>query len=205
MLEHLGDVGGFWWWTRPASSRKGRSLAAVQRHGGADRKQIGVFLAYAGARGRTLLDRELYLPQVWAEDRRKEARPGDVSSRTKPRFAAALDGSSLCLGYLGLRQRPPPADEQKGMSHVLAIKSNEKLWVWPGKGPRHPLAALVDASHWQRPARWRQGSQGLPSLPVARRSITKPGELAYYLWPRRNHPGGTGEDSWRPLGHRGML
>ena len=44
--------------------------------------------------------------------------------------------------------------EQKGMSHVLAIKSNEKLWVWPGKGPRQVradrLAALVDASHWQR-------------------------------------------------------
>ena len=42
---------------------------------------------------------------------------------------------------------------------------------------------------------------------LARRSITKPRELAYYvwLWPRRNHPGGTGEDSWRPLGHRGIL
>ena len=91
---------------------------------------------------------------------------------------------------------------QKGMSHVLAIKSNEKLWVWPGKGPRQVradrLAALVDASHWQR----RSAGDGAKGPRVydwarveiralkepgkgywllARRSITKPGELAYYV------------------------
>ena len=30
--------------------------------------QIGVFLAHAVAKGRTLLERELYLPQVWTQD-----------------------------------------------------------------------------------------------------------------------------------------
>ena len=35
-----------------------------------------MFLTYAGASGRALLDRELYLPQVWTDDRerRREAR-----------------------------------------------------------------------------------------------------------------------------------
>ena len=46
--------------------------------------QIGVFLAYASAKGRTLLDRELYLPQVWVDDRERRRRlPEDVVFRTK--------------------------------------------------------------------------------------------------------------------------
>ena len=50
-------------------------------------------MAYASARGRTLLDRELYLPQVWAEDleRRREAGvPEGVSFRTKPQLAQLM-------------------------------------------------------------------------------------------------------------------
>lgn len=37
--------------------------------------QIGVFLAYASASGRALIDRELYLPKEWAvdDDRRQAA------------------------------------------------------------------------------------------------------------------------------------
>ena len=57
--------------------------------------QIGVFLAYASAsvNGRTLLDRELYLPQVWADDweRRREAGvPESVGFRTKPQLARLM-------------------------------------------------------------------------------------------------------------------
>ena len=55
--------------------------------------QVGVFLAYASVNGRTLLDRELYLPQVWAEDweRRREAGvPEGVSFRTKPQLGRQM-------------------------------------------------------------------------------------------------------------------
>ena len=65
--------------------------AAVQRDSRPDRNcQVRVFLAYASAGGRTLLDRELYLPQVWAEnwDRRREAGvPKSVSFHTKDQLA----------------------------------------------------------------------------------------------------------------------
>ena len=154
---------GFWWWTRPASSRKGRSRLVQRQYSGTagriENCQIGVFLAYAGARGRTLLDRELYLPQVWAEDweRRKEAGvPGDVSFRTKPRLAQEMLERALEAGVpfawvtgdavYGSDRRLRMWLEQKGMSHVLAVRSNEKLWVWPGKGPRQVRA--------DRLARW---------------------------------------------------
>src|SRR5258705_9792533 len=33
--------------------------------------QVGVFVAYAGARGATFLDRELYLPQSWTQDQER--------------------------------------------------------------------------------------------------------------------------------------
>ena len=69
--------------------------------------QIGVFLAYAGAHGRTLLDRELYLPQVWARDgeRRREAGVSEgVSFRTKPQLA------QLML-------------ERQGVPHVIAANA----------------------------------------------------------------------------------
>ena len=56
--------------------KKGVRSAGVQRQytgttGKIDNCQIGVFLAYASARGRALIDRELYLPTAWTEDRER--------------------------------------------------------------------------------------------------------------------------------------
>ena len=60
--------------------KKGDKSAGVQRQysetaGRIENCQVGVFLAYTGDKGRALLDRELYLPQMWADDweRRREA------------------------------------------------------------------------------------------------------------------------------------
>ena len=66
-----------------------------------DNCQIGVFLTYATAQGRVLLDRELYLPQVWAEDweRRSEAGvPEDVCFQTKCRLAQGMLGAGGGVG-----------------------------------------------------------------------------------------------------------
>ena len=49
----------------------------MQGHGGPNPELPGwVFLAYAGAEGKALLDRELYLPQVWADDRERRREAG---------------------------------------------------------------------------------------------------------------------------------
>ena len=53
--------------------KKGVRSAGVQRQytgtsGKIDNCQLGVFLAYGSARGRALVDRELYLPTSWTED-----------------------------------------------------------------------------------------------------------------------------------------
>ena len=61
--------------------KKGVGSAGVARQytgtsGKIDNCQIGVFLAYASVHGRALIDRELYLPTAWTEDRARCARAG---------------------------------------------------------------------------------------------------------------------------------
>ena len=125
VTRHLADAAAVLVVDENGFLKKGDKSVGVQRQysgtaGRIENSQIGVFLAYASARGRTLLDRELYLPQVWAEDleRRREAGvPESVGFRTKPQLARQMlergggVGSALRLGGRGrdLRQRPQPA------------------------------------------------------------------------------------------------
>ena len=55
--------------------------------------QVGVFLSYVTARGHTLLDRELYLPLDWIEDRdrcRAAGIPESVRFQTRPELAVQM-------------------------------------------------------------------------------------------------------------------
>ena len=157
-----------WWWTRPDSSRKGRNRSGYSGTAGRiENSQIGVFLAYASAKCRTLLDRELYLPQVWADDqeRRREAGvPESVGFRTKGQLARQMlqraVESELPFGWFtgdevyGSDRRLRLWLEQEGVPHVLAIKHSEKLWALTERGPLQVradrLAAQVDDADWVR-------------------------------------------------------
>jgi SRSO17 transposase len=55
--------------------------------------QLGVFLTYASSKGHTPIDRRLYMPEVWTEDktRRDEAGvPEDLKFQTKPELALEM-------------------------------------------------------------------------------------------------------------------
>ena len=76
VLEHLGDSGGVLVVNETGFLKKGTKSVGVQRqYSGTARRvencQIGVFLAYASTKGRTLLDRELYLPHAATVKRAK--------------------------------------------------------------------------------------------------------------------------------------
>ena len=87
VMERLGYAEGVLVVGETGFLKKGNKSAGVQRQysgtaGRIEDCQVGVFLAYASAKGRTLLDRELYLPQVWVEDweqRREAGVPLDVA------------------------------------------------------------------------------------------------------------------------------
>ena len=172
VVEHLADAEAVLVVDETGFLKKGDKSVGVQRQysgtaGRIENSQIGVFLAYAASRGRTLLDRELYLPQVWAEDweRRREAGvPEDVSFRTKPQLAQlmlerALE-SGVPFGWVagdevyGSDRNLRLMLEREGIAHVLAIKRNEKLWALTEKGPRQVradrLASQVEETAWVR-------------------------------------------------------
>ena len=220
MVKHLGDAGAVLVVDETGFLKKGDKSVGVQRQysGTAwriENCQIGVFLAYASAWGKTLLDRELYLPQVWAEDwqRRREAGvPESAGFHTKPQLAELMlkraVESGVPFGWAtgdevyGSDRKLRLWLEGEGISHVMAIKSNDKLWVLTEKGPREVradrLVSLVDGSNWVRYSTG-EGAKGprvygwaaVDIRPLkepgkgywllARRSIAKPEELAYYV------------------------
>ena len=94
-MEHLADAAAVLVVDETGFFKKGdKSVGVHSQYSGTagriENCQISAFLAYASAQGRTLLDREMYLPQVWAEhwERRREAgAPRNVAFRTKPQLA----------------------------------------------------------------------------------------------------------------------
>ena len=98
VVEHLGDPGAVLVVDETGLLKQASKSVGVQRQysgtvGKVENCQIGVFLAYGSKGGRAFLDREFYLPQVWAEDweRRWEAGvPEEVAFRTKGQLAQVM-------------------------------------------------------------------------------------------------------------------
>ena len=220
VVEHLGDADGVLVVDETGFLKKGGKSAGVQRQysgtaGRIENCQIGVFLSYASSKGRTLLDRELYLPQVWAEDwgRRREAGvPEGTAFRTKPQLAQLMLERALEAGVpfawftgdavYGSDRNLRLWLESEEIPHVTAVKSNEKLWALTDKGPvqvrADRLASGVAESAWVRcsagngakgPRVYDWAAVDIRPLRepgkghwlLTRRSIAKPGELAYYV------------------------
>jgi SRSO17 transposase len=86
--------------------KKGRRSVGVKRQysgtlGRTENCQVGVFLGYHPARGHTLLDRRLFVPEEWAADRprREDAGvPGGVIFRTKPELALGMVADAVAAG-----------------------------------------------------------------------------------------------------------
>jgi SRSO17 transposase len=162
VVEQLGDPGAVLVVDETGFLKKGTTSVGVQRQysgtaGKVDNCQLGVFLAYASARGRAFIDRELYLPKAWVEDRARSraARvPDQVGFRTKPQLARVVLERALDAGVPAswvtadevYGQDPALRGwlEGRGMAHVLASKRSEVLAV--GDGPAKLSAAQLAAA-----------------------------------------------------------
>ncbi len=106
VVEQLGDPQGVLVVDETGFLKKGDKSAGVQPQysGAAGRTanaQIGVFLTYASPHGHTFLDRALYLPASWTDDRdrcRAAGIPDDVAFATKPKLAQAMLERALDAG-----------------------------------------------------------------------------------------------------------
>jgi len=172
VVEHLGDPAGVLVVDETGFLKKGTKSAGVARQysgtaGRVENCQIGVFLGYATPAGRTFLDRELYLPKVWAEDRarRAEAQVGaEVEFATKPELAMrmisrALDAdvpASWVTGdaVYGQHSRLRMMLEERQMPYVLAVPVNQRvIALVEGKVAElraDALAARLPAQAWKK-------------------------------------------------------
>jgi SRSO17 transposase len=175
VLERLGDSGtGVFVVDETGFVKKGVRSAGVARQytgttGKIDNCQIGVFLAYASSRGRALIDRELYLPTAWTEDRHRRARAGvppEVGFATKPQLGIAMLERAAAAGVL---TGWVTADEAYGQNptfrgwlaarevpYVLATRNDDVLTSPDGHRRQAKVLATLagygDGGGWERRA-----------------------------------------------------
>ncbi|MFC4034605.1 IS701 family transposase [Streptomyces polygonati] len=200
--------------------KKGTTSAGVQRQysgtaGRTENCQIGVFAAYASSRGRVLVDRDLYLPKSWAEDRercRAAKVPDERAFATKGELARHIVlrclASPLPITWVtadaayGQESRFRRMLEQSGVGYVLAVPKSQFTVGCPRIDG---LFAQAPAEAWEKiscgdgakgPRAYHWAAVRLPAVAefdyqgevphrmrwaLARRSISKPDEIAYYL------------------------
>jgi SRSO17 transposase len=142
VVEHLGEPGGVLIVDETGFLKKGVRSAGVQRQysgtaGRIENCQLGVFLAYATSKGRTLIDRELYLPTSWTGDRvrcRAAAVPDEVEFATKTVLAQKMLARALDAGVpaawitadeaYGQDYRFRSWCEQRRIGYVVAVSSS---------------------------------------------------------------------------------
>jgi SRSO17 transposase len=157
--------------------KKGTHSAGVARQysgtaGRLENSQIGVFLAYASRSGHTLLDRELYLPAAWTNDRERCRTAGIPAARafaTNPALArqrrerpltaggvvAWITGAALYGDDRALRQWL----EAHRQAYVLAISGKESVWLQHHQRRISPLLQELPVEGWERLSAG-MGSQG---------------------------------------------
>lgn len=169
VVEQVGDAEGVLIVDETGFVKKGIHSAGVQRQysgtaGRIENSQIGVFLCYAGAGGSAFIDRELYIPRQWINDRSRCEAAGiaqAVEFATKPQLARkmierALEAGVPC-GWItgdevyGRDRRLRGWLESREQSFVLAVARNEPLW-W--QGPQYvkaeEIAQTLPARAWCR-------------------------------------------------------
>lgn len=127
--------------------KKGRQSAGVARQysgtaGKIENCQIGVVLAYASLHGHTLIDRELYLPKEWTDDRNRcqsAGIPDQCAFATKPALARVMlqraldDGVSLAYvtgdSVYGDDHELRSWLEERKQAYVLARSCDESVWI----------------------------------------------------------------------------
>jgi SRSO17 transposase len=216
IVQHLGDAEAVLVLDETGFLKKGRHSAGVARQysgtaGKVDNCQIGVFLGYAGPLGHALLDRELYLPEEWTDDRercRQAGIPGERRFATKPQLAQQMLARMLAAGVparwvtgdsvYGNDRRLRVWLEAQPQAYVVAVSGQEYVWLdWRQRQVKTILAALPEEG-------WTRLSAGVGSkgprwydwrwLPLAdpvdpawrrwllvRRSLSTPTELTAYV------------------------
>jgi SRSO17 transposase len=197
--ERLGDPGGVLVVDETGFVKKGTKSCGVARQytgtaGRIENAQVGVFLAYAAANGHAFLDRALYLPKEWTDDRERcEAAgvPRDVGFATKPQLAermirrarrlgvrAAWVTGDTVYGHDGTFRR---FLEGNGQPYLLAVPSDRPRLDGQYRSTVGAIADEFPAGVWRR-ASAGDGSKGPREYDWAAEAFGAVGERGWQLW-----------------------
>ncbi|SES26727.1 DDE superfamily endonuclease [Lentzea xinjiangensis] len=167
-VEHLGERDGVLVVDETGFLKKGTGSAGVQRQysgtaGRTENCQLGVFLAYATSKGRTLIDRELYLPKSWTENRdrcRDAGVPEEVEFATKTVQARQMLARALDAGVPAAWVTADEAYgkdckfrtwlEQQRIGYVVAVACNQTIPAAGGTSRADALATHAPDDAWKR-------------------------------------------------------
>ncbi|MFE4843805.1 IS701 family transposase [Streptomyces sp. NPDC056690] len=169
VVEHLGDPDAVLIVDDTGFLKKGVRSAGVQRQysgtaGRTENCQVGVFLAYAGARGRTLIDRRLYLPTSWTDDRERCRAAGiqdTVAFETKVVIAKAMVRRAITEkipfswvtadAAYGFSKGWRTELERADVFHVMATTRHDTVVTrWAIDHPVHDLFPGLPRQKWKR-------------------------------------------------------
>jgi SRSO17 transposase len=172
VVEHLGDPDAVLVLDETGFVKKGTRSAGVARQytgtaGLVENAQVGVFLAYGTPAGVALIDRDLYLPKSWTDDRARCQATGigdQGQFRTKPQLGQVMLERAVAarvpFGWVtgdtvyGGDRRLRVWLEQHAIRHVLAVKRTEPLLAMTDRGPAQvpaeQLLAEVKPEQWLR-------------------------------------------------------
>jgi SRSO17 transposase len=195
VAAQLGDAAGVLICDETGFLKKGTGSVGVQRQysgtaGRIENSQVGVFLSYASARGRALIDRRIYLPKSWTGDPQRCAAagvPAEVEFATKPELALEMITKAVAAGTPAAWAA---ADEaygdngafragiaRLGLGYVLAVSCTHRIPAWPGGKRRlraDHIGAALPARCWHRISAGT-GSKGLRWYDWAWASAHQPG------------------------------
>jgi SRSO17 transposase len=214
VVEALGRPDGVLIADETGFLKKGVCSVAVQRQytgtaGRIENSQVGVFLAYASAVGRALIDRRIYLPACWVSDPARCAAagvPDCVQFATKPRLALDMVTAAV---RAGVPAAWVTADEvygndpafrrgiqALGLGYVLAVACDHQVSVSHGtiRMRADHIAAVLPKGAWQhysagigsKGPRWYAwawidiAAAGQAGQSLLIRRNTSTGELAFY-------------------------
>ena len=197
--ETLGDAEAILVIDETGFVKKGTKSVGVQRqYSGTARRiencQIGVFLTYASPKGHTLLDRELYLPKSWTQDRercRAADVPEDVGFATKPELATRMLSRALDAGFpaawvtgdtvYGSHHPLRAGLEARRQAYTLAIHCKEQVEVQGTHKRVDQVARGLAESSWQRLSAGT-GSKGPRLFDWACVELAQPEAIGWQRW-----------------------
>jgi SRSO17 transposase len=197
VVEVLGDEKGTLNIDETGFPKKGTKSVGVKRQysgtlGRVDNCQVGVFANYCSAKGHAFIDRRLFLPEEWAEDRdrREEAGvPEGVVFRTKPELGLEMVETAvrdqLLFSWVGgdsvYGDSPTFVRGVRALGkwYVLDVSSEARVWLTepqlrnPGKPGSSCRGSRKRAKATRKPIPVREAAAQLSPSAFRRLTVTE--------------------------------